>query len=94
MFEKIGQSAEKVVGKVSQSRRGFLGSAAKLVASVGAAMAGLAAFPGKTQAAWPPARHCHYKCEDGSKVNIKVSPFEWCPLEILHPKTGVDCYLG
>ena len=38
MFEKIGQSAEKVVNKVSVSRRGFLGRAAKLAAGVGAAL--------------------------------------------------------
>ena len=43
MFEKIGQSAQKVVGKVSVSRRGFLGRAAKGAAVLGAALAALAA---------------------------------------------------
>ena len=32
MFDKIGQSAEKVVSKVSLSRRGFLGKASKTAA--------------------------------------------------------------
>ncbi len=50
MFEKIGQSAEKVVGKVSLSRRGFLGRAARLAARLGAVAAGLAAFPAEAQA--------------------------------------------
>ena len=50
MFEKISQSAEKVVGKVSVSRRGFLGRAAKAAAGLGAALAGLAAFPTEAQA--------------------------------------------
>ena len=41
MFEKISQSAEKVVSKVSVSRRGFLGRAAKVAAGVGVTLAGL-----------------------------------------------------
>ena len=56
MFEKIGQSAEKVVGKVSVSRRGFLGRAAKLAAGVGAALAGIAAS--RAEAAPHGLRNC------------------------------------
>jgi hypothetical protein len=50
MLEKIGQSAEKVVNKVNVSRRGFLGSAAKLVAALGAVAAGVTAFPTEAEA--------------------------------------------
>lgn len=49
MFEKLAQSAEKVVSKVSVSRRGFLGRVAKGAAVLGAALAGLA--PSRAEAA-------------------------------------------
>ncbi len=50
MFEKIGQSAETLVSRVSVSRRGFLRRAAKVAAGLGAVVAGLAAFPTEAQA--------------------------------------------
>jgi hypothetical protein len=60
MFEKIGQSAEKVVNKVSVSRRGFLGSAAKLAAGVGAALTGLLGASSEAQAGT--GHYCRYWC--------------------------------
>jgi polyferredoxin len=79
MFEKIGQSAEKVVGKVSVSRRGFLGNAAKVAATVGAALAGLAAFPVKASAG--PALHkvCVYTCPSGRVVRVTYPLRTSCP---------------
>jgi hypothetical protein len=66
MFEKIGQSAERVVGKVSVSRRGFLGRAAKAAAVLGAAVAGLAASRAE---AWPNRPRC------GCRVNQTLGCF-------------------
>ena len=53
MFEKISQSAETLVSRVSLSRRGFLGRTAKVAAGVGPALAGLVAFPTETEARGP-----------------------------------------
>ena len=36
MFDKIGEAAETVVSSVNLSRRGFLGTAAKVAAGLGA----------------------------------------------------------
>ncbi len=41
MFDKIGQSAEKVVSKVGLSRRGFLGRASKAAAALAAGLTAL-----------------------------------------------------
>ncbi len=49
MLEKIGQSAETLVRRVSLSRRGFLGRAAKVAAGLGAVLAGCTAFPSEAQ---------------------------------------------
>ena len=75
MFEKIGRSAEKVVDTLSVSRRGFLGRAAKLAAGVGAALAGLAAFPTETEARGPrttnrarASKSSHCGCPAGQKL--------------------------
>ena len=75
MFEKIGQSAEKVVSKVGVSRRGFLGRAAKLAAAVGAAIAGL--MPSPTEAGGY-KRRCRYYCPDGTYVGKMVPPYKSC----------------
>lgn len=91
MFEKIGQSAEKVASRVSVSRRGFIGRAAKLAAGVGAALAALAAFPTAAGAA---GRSCRYVCTDGTKVTILLS--KWmpsCPFMTTNPRTGANCTL-
>ena len=77
MFEKISQSAEKVVSKVSVSRRGFLGSAAKVAASVGAALAGLAAFPTETEARGSKSSHCG--CPAGQKLVCFYTYSHWAP---------------
>ena len=78
MFEKIGQSADKVVGKVSVSRRGFLGNAAKVAATVGAALAGLAAFPGKATANRL-RKVCVYTCPSGHVVRVRYHISMSCP---------------
>jgi hypothetical protein len=64
MLEKIGQSAEKVVNKLSLSRRGFLGRVAKAAARLGAVAAGLTAFPRQAGAAfrWCPRGTKGYCC--------------------------------
>lgn len=91
MFEKIGQSAEKVVGKVSVSRRGFLGRAANLAAVVGAAVAGLA-FPTETPAAprgfW---KICYYACPDGRVAKLRVNLYVECPPAVPDPHGEEYC---
>jgi len=88
MFEKIGQSAEKVVTKFSLSRRGFLGSAAKKAAALGAGLAVLAVSPAQ-------AGHgvtCLYYCEDGSYATKRVSDPSACPSGI--KSKGTVCFLA
>ena len=89
MFDKIGQAAEKVVNKVSLSRRGFIGRAAKLAAGVGAALAGFAALPTEAQAGRP----CWYACSDGTKIHFLPDKWHPCPGVLLNPKTGAVCTL-
>ncbi len=86
MFQKIGQSAEKVVTKFSLSRRGFLGSAAKGAAVLGAALAGLLVFPGKARAGHG---KCYYECEDGRTVSVPLHGVS-CPYSIRH--SGMACW--
>ena len=91
MFETIGQSAEKVVGTVSLSRRGFLDRAAKLAAVVGAAVAGLA-FPTETPAAprgfW---KICYYACPDGRVAKLRVNLYQECPPAVPDPHGEEYC---
>jgi hypothetical protein len=86
MFEKIAKSAEKVAGKVGVSRRGFLGTGAKLAAGVGATLAGLLAFPSQASAGHG---KCYYLCEDGQIVSVPLHGVG-CPYGIGH--SGRACW--
>jgi hypothetical protein len=93
MFEKIGQSAEKVVSKVSVSRRGFLGTAAKLAAGVGAAMAGLTASRAEAYAhqCWCARQggqpYCVY-----SNGETRSAPTCKCPIVKGAKVVSIGCY--
>lgn len=85
MFEKVSQSAEKVVNKVSVSRRGFLGGVAKGAAALGAALAALAASPGEAGGiGWSG----QYFCPDGSMLAKRGKGSE-CPGSVRHK--GMSC---
>jgi|OpeIllAssembly_1097287.scaffolds.fasta_scaffold1663377_1 hypothetical protein len=51
MFEKIGRSAERVVSKVSLSRRGFLGRLARGAAVLGGTLGGVLWMASEAEAA-------------------------------------------
>lgn len=85
MFEKIGQSAEKVVTKLSLSRRGFLASAAKGAAALGAALAAFAASPAQAGRKVTGI----YLCEDGSQ-QVKSFSGSSCP-QFIKIK-GSECF--
>jgi hypothetical protein len=73
MFEIIGNVAQSLASNVGESRRGFLGRAAKAALAVASVCAGLLVFPGSASAG---TFSCDYRCHDGSFCTIRAAS---CP---------------